>query len=46
MYLDFILNRWGNCKDHIKELNRKSKMAARKVRGLRERICRNDFRRR
>jgi len=45
-YLDFTLNRWGNCKDHIKELSKKGKMTARKVWGLSERMCRNDFRRR
>jgi len=28
--LDFILNRW-NCKEHIKELSRKGKMAIRKI---------------
>jgi len=46
-YLCFTLNRWGgNYKDHIKELSRKSKLAARKVWDLGERMCRNDFRRR
>jgi len=44
--LGFILNRWGNCKDHIKELSRKGKLATRKIWSLGERMCRNDFRRR
>lgn len=32
--------------EHIKELKRKEKLAAGKVWGLGERICRNDFKRR
>jgi len=45
-YLGFILNKNGNCKDQIRELRRKGRMAAKKVWGLGERICRNDFKRR
>jgi len=45
-YLGFILNNKGNYKEHIKELYGKGRRAVRKVWGLGEKICRNDFRRR
>jgi len=45
-YLGFVLNSNGNYKEHIKELARKGRLAARKVWGLGERLCRNDFKRR
>lgn len=45
-YLGFVINNKGNYKEHIKELNRKGRMAVRKAWGLGKRICRNDFKRR
>lgn len=45
-YLGFVFNKDGNYKDHIKELCRKGRMAANKMWGLGERICRDDFVRR
>jgi len=45
-YLDFIFNRKGDYEDHIIELSRKRRAAAKKVWGLGERLCRNDFIRR
>jgi len=41
-----VISNKGNCKEHIKKLVRKGRMAVRKVWGLGERICRNDFKRR
>lgn len=40
------MNRKGDYSDHIKELARKGRMAARKTWGLGERLCKNDFKRR
>lgn len=45
-YLGFVFNRNGNYNGHIKELNRKGRRAAKKVWGLGERICKDDFSRR
>jgi len=45
-YLDFIISNKGKYREHIKELRKKSILAARKVWGLRERVYRNDFKRR
>jgi len=45
-YLGFVLNRYGNYKDHIKELGGKERRAARMIWGLGERLCKNDLRRR
>jgi len=45
-YLGFVLNKNGNHRDQIKELARKGRIAAKKVWGLGERICRNDMKRR
>jgi len=45
-YLDFMISSNGNFEKHLKELVRKGRLAAKKVWGLGERICRNDFRRR
>jgi len=45
-YLGFTLNRDGNYREHLKKLVRKGRMAARKVWGIGERLCRNDFMRR
>lgn len=42
-YLDFIFDKKGNYKDQIKELNKKGRMAANRVWGLKERICKDDF---
>lgn len=44
-YLGFTLSRRGDYEEHIKELGRKGRIAARKVWGLGERLCRNDFER-
>jgi len=44
--LDFVLNSYGNYKDHIKELGGKGGRAARKIWGLGEKLCKNDLRRR
>lgn len=45
-YLGFIFNRKGNYVDHIKDLAKKGRVAANKVWGLGERICKDDFSRR
>lgn len=45
-YLGFTLSRRGDYEEHIRELGRKGRIAARKVWGLGERLCRNDFERR
>jgi len=45
-YLGFTLSREGDYREHIKELVRKGRLAVRKVWGLGERVCRNDFIRR
>lgn len=45
-YLGFTFNRKGSYGDHIKELYRKGRIAARRVWGLGERVCRDDFGRR
>jgi len=45
-YLGFMFNNKGNYVEHIKELMRKGRMAIKKVWGLGERICKNDFIRR
>jgi len=45
-YLGFILNKEGNYREHLKELTRKGRLAVRKVWGLGEKVCRNDFLRR
>jgi len=42
-YLGFNLNKKGDYKRHIVEINRKEKMVARKVWDLGEKLCRNDF---
>jgi len=44
--LGFAFNRKENYKDHIKDLIKKGKFAAKKVWGLGERVCRNDYIRR
>jgi len=44
--LGFTFNRKGNYKDHIRELCRKGRIAASRVWGLGERICKDDFSRR
>lgn len=44
--MGFTFNREGNYRDHVKELCRKDRMAANKVWGLGERVCKDDFRRR
>jgi len=44
--LGFTLNREGNYREHLKDLVRKGRMAVRKVWGLGEKVCRNDFMRR
>jgi len=45
-YLGFTFSRNGGYKEHIKELARKGRLAANKVWGLGERICKKDFSRR
>jgi len=45
-YLGFTFNRKGNYNDHIKELRRKGRLAANKVWGLGERLCKDEFKRR
>jgi len=45
-YLDFVISKNGNYKEHIKKLIRKDRLAARTVWSLGERMCRNNFRRR
>lgn len=42
-YLSFMILNKDSYKEHIRELSRKGRMAARKVWSLGERICRNDF---
>lgn len=42
-YLGFTFNRKGNYGDHIKDLNRKGRIAAGRVWRLGERLCRDDF---
>jgi len=42
-YLEFTFNRIGNYKDHIKDLVKKGKFAAKKIWDLGEKLCRNDF---
>lgn len=44
--MGFTFNRKGNYVDHIKELSRKGRIAANRVWGLGERLCKNDFSRR
>lgn len=46
IYLGFMINNKDNYKEHIKKMRRKGRMEVRKVWGLGERICRNDFKRR
>lgn len=41
-----MISNKGSYKAHIKELCRKGRIAAKKVWGIGERICRNDFKRR
>lgn len=45
-YLGFTFNKEGNYNDHLKKPSRKRRIAVKKVWGLGERICRNDFVRR
>lgn len=45
-YLGFMFNRKGDYGEHIKELKIKGRIAANKVWGLGERICRNGFNKR
>jgi len=45
-YLGYTFNRKGNYKEQLGELRRKGRIAANKVWGLGERICRDDFERR
>lgn len=45
-YLGFVFNSNGDYKDHIKELFKRGRLAANKVWGLGERICKDDFIRR
>ena len=45
-YLGFTFNRERNYNDHLKELAKKGITAAKKVWGLGEKRCRNDFKRR
>lgn len=45
-YLGYSFSRNGEDKEHIKELRRKRKLAANKIWGLGEKICRDDFGRR
>lgn len=45
-YLGFTFNKKGNYEDHIKELGKKGRKAVRKVWGLAEKMCRDDFKRR
>lgn len=40
------MSRRGDYEEHIRELGRKGRIAARKIWGLGERLCRNDFERR
>lgn len=42
-YLGFTFNRNGRYKEYIKELARKCKLAANKIWGLGERICKKDL---
>lgn len=45
-YLGFVISNKGKYREHIKELERKGKIAARKVWGIGEKMCRDDFSRR
>jgi len=45
-YLGFTISNKGGYREHIKELRSKGMQTVRKVWGLGERICRNDFKRR
>jgi len=45
-YLGFVLNNKGNYKKYIRELREKGGMAARRIWGLGEKLCRNDLKRR
>jgi len=45
-YLGFVLSKNGSYRKHIKDLAIKERVAAKKVWGLGERICRDDFERR
>ena len=45
-YLGFTFNREGNYNDHLKELAKKGTTVAKKLWGLGENRCRNDFKRR
>jgi len=45
-YLGFVISSNGNYKEHVKDLVRKGRLAAKKVWGLGERICKSDFKRR
>jgi len=45
-YLGYTFNRKGNYKEQLGELRRKGRIAANKVWGLGERICRDDFEKR
>lgn len=45
-YLGFKFNRNGDYNDHIRGLYKKGRLAANKVWGIGERLCRNDFLRR
>lgn len=42
-YFSFMILNKDSYKEHIRELSKKGRMAARKVWSLGERICRNDF---
>jgi len=45
-YLGFVPSKNSSYREHIKELAGKGRLAAKRVWGLGERICRNDFKRR
>lgn len=45
-YLGYIFNRKSNYKEHINKMRRKGRIAANKVWGLEERLCRNNSGRR
>lgn len=45
-YLGFVFNSRGTYKDHMKELSKKGRVAAKLVWGLGERLCRGNFGRR
>lgn len=44
-YLGFVFNKKGNYIDHIKEINKKGRIAIGREWGLEERICKDDFKR-